>query len=80
MKREESRNFDVFLGVFVCFLSFWKRENVYRSWVKRKIWKNVSSLIRGVPGAIYSLKAFFEAVAFVGSPTALQGPPALKSL
>ena len=65
VKREESRDFDVFFGCFVCvFLVFGReqkfKKNVFLSWSE------------GAWG-LYSLGAFFETAA-------LEGKQALKAL
>ena len=67
VKREESRGFDVFLGVVCVFWCLEERKTC------RETKKMSSFLVWGVPGAIYSFSTHFEA-------EALQGPPALKDL
>ena len=61
VKREESRDFDVF---------FWCMEeikNIESSWAEGKFQKNVSSLSDGCLGLFIALGTKFKAAALVGS-------------
>ena len=53
VEREESRDIDVFLGLFWC-IEERKKKMQTEAGQKRNFRKNVSSLVCGVPGAIYS--------------------------
>ena len=71
VKREESRNFDVFFGYFLVFKrekkmcrEAWQKENF------KKMWSLFS--LRGA-WAIYSPSTLYKAMALIG-------PPALKGL
>ena len=74
MKKEESRDFDVF------FVFGREEKCVENVQVESKIQKSLPCLGLKVHGAFYSLGTLFKVVALVGLSIALQGPPSSNGL
>ena len=78
VKREESRDFDVFFGVFLGLFLVFRRERKRREELGREqiSKKNVCPPVWGVPGSIYTPEHENRGAAIRGPWVAIQGPPA----
>ena len=73
VKREESRDFNVFFG---CFLVFGREKKRKDQWGKRQVLEKCVFPCSGVClGLFIALSALFEAAANIGPLVAFQWPP-----